>query len=83
MASEGGGKKMRKICLDSTAPNGYHYDGEPGKLFEGKPTIRLRRDKEGTRDELYADLYCEIQGEDIFTVKYIYARRHYYALCNR
>ena len=55
---------MRKICLDSTAPNGYHYDGEPGKLFEGKPTIRLRRDKEGTRDELYADLYCEIQGED-------------------
>ena len=75
---------MRKICLDSTAPNdGYHYDGEPGKLFEGKPTIRLRRDKEGTRDELYADLYSEIQGEDIFTVKYIYARRHYYALCNR
>ena len=42
----------------STAPLGYHYEGEKCSIVNGKPTLRLRRDKEGPSEDTYGDLYA-------------------------
>lgn len=52
-------KRQRITKLDSIqAPVGFHYEGTPCCMFEGRTTRRLRRDVEGTREEIYSDLYC-------------------------
>ena len=52
-------KKQRILQLGaSTAPIGYHYEGEKCSLVNGNPTLRLRRDKEGPREDIYGDLYA-------------------------
>ena len=47
---------------DSTAPPGYHYEGERARMFSGKVTQRLRRNitPPQSRDVMYADLYCSV-----------------------
>ena len=53
-------KRQRITTLDSVqAPVGFHYEGMPCCMFEGRATRRLRRDIEGTREEIYCDLYCK------------------------
>ena len=52
-------KRQRYTTLDSIqAPVGFHYEGTPCCMYEGRTTRRLRRDVEGTREEIYSDLYC-------------------------
>ena len=52
-------KKQRTLQLGaSTAPLGYHYEGEKCSMLNGKPTLKLRRDKEGPREDKYGDLYA-------------------------
>lgn len=52
-------KKQRTLQLGaSTAPLGYHYEGEKCSMLNGKPTLKLRRDKEGPREDIYGDLYA-------------------------
>ena len=49
-------KKQRTLQLgSSTAPPGYHYEGEKCSMLNGKPTLKLRRDKEGPREDIYGD----------------------------
>ena len=49
-------KKQRILQLGaSTAMLGYHYEGEKCLIVNGKPTLRLRRDKEGPREDTYGD----------------------------
>ena len=46
-------KKQRVLNLNPTnAPEGFHYEGEPVKWFEGKTSRRLRKDKDrpGSRE---------------------------------
>ena len=54
-------QKRRRHCkVDSMeAPDGFHYEGTPCKIYQGRPTRRLRRDIEGPREEIYADLFCK------------------------
>ena len=50
-------KKQRTLQLGaSTAPPGYHYEVEKCSMLSGKPTLKLRRDKEGPREDTYGDL---------------------------
>jgi hypothetical protein len=54
--------KIRKLQLgSSTAPPGYHYEGEKCSMLNGKPTLKLRRDKEGPREDMYGDLYAGLE----------------------
>jgi len=54
--------KKQKIGsnIATSAPPGYHYEGEYCTLYEGKPTRRLRKDIDGSREEKYKDLYCRL-----------------------
>ena len=42
---------------DAEPPAGYHYEGQPAQIIDGKVTVRLRRDVEGSRNEIYNDLF--------------------------
>ena len=56
-------KKPRLVELSgSTAPDGYHYEGEPARFFNGNITKRLRKNivPAPTRETMYSDLYCGI-----------------------
>ncbi len=63
MAEETSGarqKRQRTLQLgSSTAPPGYHYEGEKCSMLNGKSTLRLRRDKVGPREDIYGDLYSQ------------------------
>ena len=42
---------------DAEPPVGYHYVGLPAQMIDGKLTVRLRRNVEGSRNVIYSDLY--------------------------
>jgi len=66
--STGERKKQRVLNLNPTnAPEGFHYEGEPVKWFEGKTSHRLRKDKDGpgSRQDNYRDLFVETRETDI------------------
>ena len=51
-------KKPRAFkSANEEPPAGYHYEGQPAQMIDGKLTVRLRRDVEGSRNEIYNDLY--------------------------
>ncbi len=55
----GKSKKQKVIHLDSqSAPVGYHYEGESCTIVDGRPTLRLRRDILGSREDKYRDCYA-------------------------
>jgi len=58
--SQPSNKKPRLIEL--TAPDGYHYEGEPARIFNGSITKRLRKNivPAQLREQMYSDLYCAI-----------------------
>ena len=57
--SGGQPKKQRTLQLgSSTAPPGYHYEGEKCSMLNGKLTLKLRRDKAGPKKDIYGDLYA-------------------------
>jgi hypothetical protein len=59
-------KKARVLNLTpSAAPKGYHYEGEPCMMVDGKLTTRLRKDVEGSREIKYSDLYCRLTGKAV------------------
>ena len=50
--------------------------GQPAQMIDGKLTVRLRRDVEGVRNEIYKDLYYAVTELDetcttVKSVKYI------------
>ena len=54
-------KKARCVKgLGAEAPAGYHYEGQPAQMIDGKLTVRLRRDVEVARNEIYKDLYYAV-----------------------
>ena len=64
-------KKPRAV-KGSTAepPAGYHYEGQPVQMIDGKLTLRLRRYVEGSRNEIYNDLYyAETESSETKKVK--------------
>ena len=59
-------KKPRVIeASNSTAPPGYHYEGDRATMYLGKVTQRLRKNMHPVpaRDVMYADLYCPVITE--------------------
>ena len=51
-------KKLRAVkSATAEPPAGYHYEGQPARMIDGKLTVRLRRDVEGSRNEIYDDLF--------------------------
>lgn len=61
--SQPSNKKPRLVELSgSTAPDGYHYEGEPARFFNGSITKRLRKNilPAQSREQMYSDLYCAV-----------------------
>ena len=51
-------------------PAGYHYEGQRARMIDGKLTVRLRRDVEGSRNEIYNDpFYAETELTEANKVK--------------
>jgi len=64
-------KRSRSVRKpDTEPPVGYHYEGSPAQMIDGKLTVRLRRDVEGARNDIYKDLYyAETELDETCTVK--------------
>ena len=55
---------------DAEPPVGYHYEGSPAQMIDGKLTVRLRRNVEGSRNVIYSDLYyADTELNETQTVK--------------
>ena len=57
-------KKPKVDPLPTDAPEGYHYYGEPARIFNDKVTLPLRKDINAIREVKYQDLYCESVGSN-------------------
>ena len=56
-------KKERRLnTAPSTAPAGFHYEGEYPQMVNGQITRRLRKDIPGTRVDVYSDLYYRVDS---------------------